>query len=190
MANQKLTAIADAREGARASEKDFVKTRLTPRDRARRGGGVRAGPPHVVSNDPRNRTEAKVVSSKEAREIRERQASVAQARQATIREARDTPRIDSRWAVEINLRETTDADSRGLQQGTRTNPNCAVSTNLTQLTLDNRGEVPCTDPRVATNTHPQEPRSTNPRETPSTNAKRAKKGGCFGVCLREPATRS
>ncbi len=173
MANQRLIAIADAREAARASEKGFVRTGLTPKERARQRGGVREGAPHVVSSGPRNRTEA--------REIHERQA--------TIREARETPGTDPRWAVKTNLQENRDADSRALQQVTRTNPSCAISTNPTQLTHDNRGEVPRTDPRVATNTHPQAPRSTNPRKTPSTDAQRAKKGGCFNLCLREPATR-
>ncbi len=174
MANQRLIAIADAREDAAASEKGSTKTRLTPRERARQPDRVKAGAPHVASYDPRKRTEATVVSSKEAREIHERQAAVAQAKQATIREARETPRTDPRWAVRINPREPTDADSRGRRQLTRRNPNCAISTNPAPPTHDNRGEGPCTDLRPTTHTHPQGPRSANPMETPSTNAKRAK----------------
>lgn len=187
MANRRLVAIADAREAARVSDRDSIKTRSTAYYRAGPGGDLGTATPHIVSYNPRDPAEARVLSPGEATKIHERQAAVARARQDAISEARGSPRTHPRWAVETSPRETSNTVPSGLQRVASTNPNWATRPNPRQLTYEN-GEVPSIDPRGATITA-QALFSTNPREASSTNVKRAKKGGCFGTCLGEPATK-
>lgn len=188
MANRRLVAIADAREAARVSERDSIKIRSTAHYRAGPGGGLGTGTAHIVSYNPRDPAEARVLSPEEATKIHERQAAVGQARQAATREARESPRTHPKWAIEMRPRETSNTDPRGLQRVASTNPNWATRPDPRQLTYDNQ-EVPSIDPRGATITAPQALWSMNPRKASSPNLKRAKKGGCFSTCLGEPATK-